>query len=257
MRAGRNDRQAAAQFARCTQLAPNWAEPQLWLALHRIEEEDWAGALELSQNLQASGAVAGPTDLARLLFCRTTALQGLGRTNEAAASLQDFVDRGQAEALTAAAEVFAQNRQFKKALLVLEARLRQDPDQPALLEAKGWTEIKLARYDAADQTLSRALALAPSDERARLYRAVAFLGAGRFEAAREDYQVLLKGTSASRNALVGLGTFAWRHHETNAAIELYEQGLSNALPGSAQYKIASQALNQLREDRGAKPPPAE
>jgi hypothetical protein len=46
-------------------------------------------------------------------------------------------------------------------------------------------------------------------------------------------------------ALFGLGAIAWRKHETNAAVNYYEQYLSNAIPGSTQFKIASQRLQEL------------
>ena len=71
--AGGNYQQAAGEFARCRELAPEWAEPKLWLALNYIVRRDFAGALELTESVQTSGPSQDPAVLARLLMCRTTA----------------------------------------------------------------------------------------------------------------------------------------------------------------------------------------
>src|SRR5208337_5325284 len=90
---GGNYRQAAGEFARCEELAPAWAEPKLWLALSCIDRRDFAAALELTDRVRAAGPPQDPVGLAQLLVCRTTALQGLGRTNEAAACLASFLSQ--------------------------------------------------------------------------------------------------------------------------------------------------------------------
>jgi tetratricopeptide (TPR) repeat protein len=90
---------------------------------------------------------------------------------------------------------------------------------------------------------------APSDEDARLNLAIARLGAGQLDAARADYQELLKSTSRAGNALFGLGGIAWRKNETNTAMEFYEQFLATAKPGSPQYLIASGRIKQLQDGR--------
>jgi len=73
-----------------------------------------------------------------------------------------------------------------------------------LLSKKGLAELQLARYDAAIGTLSAALSLAPSDEQARLCRAIASLGANKLDAATADYQQLLQSPKSSKNALFEL-----------------------------------------------------
>src|SRR5205814_1536744 len=105
---------------------------------------------------------------------------------------------------------------------------------------------ELARYEAAIATLSAAVARGRLDENARLDLAIARLGAGQLEAARADYQELLKTTGQSRNALFGLGGVAWRKHDTNAAIEFYQQYLATGGSGSLQYLVASKRLKQLQ-----------
>ena len=90
-------------------------------------------------------------------MCQTTALQGLGRTNEAAACLESFISqyRQHADVLSTAAELLEQNRQFKQELAVLEELLRREPNNLRLLAKKGWCELQLARFDAAAATLTQ------------------------------------------------------------------------------------------------------
>ena len=191
---GGNYRQAAEEFARCAELAPEWAEPKLWLALNYIDRRDFAGALELTEAVQSSGPPQDGTGLAQLLMCRTTALQGLGRTNEATACLESFISQygGHADVLSAAAELLEHNGQLKKELALLNELLSREPNDLKLLATKGWCELQLARFDAATATLSRVLSRDQSNAEARLYRATARLGAGQLEPARDDYQLLLK-----------------------------------------------------------------
>lgn len=249
--AARNNYQAAREFARCAELAPDWLEPRVWLALSYIDLGEFGKALELVDRIQATGAPQDGTGVSELLLCRTTALRGLGRTNEAAACVESFVKqyRERGEVLSIAADIYAQNLQFEGALTVLDELLKNEPDNVQVLATKGWAELELSRYNAAIETLSRVVSHAPSDENARLNLAIARLSAGQLDAARADYQELLKTTSKSGNALFGLGGIAWRKHETNTAIGFYEQYLAKGSPGSPRYLVASERLKHLRGER--------
>jgi tetratricopeptide (TPR) repeat protein len=246
--AGRNNHQAARELARCVELAPRWPEPKLWLGLSYLDLRDFVNALRVTDSIDASDPPRDGGGLAQLLMCRTTALQGLGRTNEAVACIEGFVQqyKEQGDVLRRAAALFEQNLQFRKELTVLDELLQREPRDLELLAKKGWAELQLARYGAAAATLTTVLSLAQSNEEARLHRAMARLGNGQLEAAREDYEQLLKGTAYVPNALYGLGTVAWREHDTNTAIRLYEQCLSNAMPRSPQFALAVERLRQLK-----------
>ncbi len=247
---GGNYRQAAKEFARCGELAPEWAEPKLWLALSYIGRRDFAGALALTERVQSAGPPQDGAGLAQLLMCRTTALQGLGRTNEAAACLESFLTqhRAHSDVLSTAAELLEQNRQFTKELAVLDELVSREPNDLKLLAKKGWCELQLARFDAAAATLTRVLARDRSNAEARLHRAVALFAAGQLEAARDDYQELLNRGPYAQNARFGLGAIARRQQDTNAAIDLYQEYLSNSVPGSPGYRAAAQRLKQLKGD---------
>jgi tetratricopeptide (TPR) repeat protein len=242
-----NTRQAAAAFMRCAELAPDWMPPKLWLARSYLRLWDFAEVVKLTDRIQGSGQHLGAAGLAELLDCRATAMRALGETNEAVACIEDFVSRygEQSEVVASAADLYAASGQLERELALVEELVKRDPNNPDLLVHKAVTLLRLARYDDAAATLSKALFLSPSDEAALLYRAIAYLGAGQLDASREDYEQLLRATGNSKLALFGLGAIAWRKHETNAAVDYYEQYLSNAIPGSTQFKIASQRLKEL------------
>jgi tetratricopeptide (TPR) repeat protein len=245
----RNNHQAARDFARCAELAPDWLQPKLWLAQTRLRLRDFPGALDLTDHLMAPNSPQDGGDLSQLLYCRATALRALGRTNEAAACIEGFLAkyRAQEEILLAASELYSDAREFESELALLDELLERGPNRADLLVKKGLAQMQLSKYDDAIATLTKALALAPSDSEARLYRAVACLRAGQLEAARGDYLELLHKAANPQPALFGLGGIAWRQHDTNVAIGFYQQFLSNALQGSVQYTVASKRLERLKK----------
>jgi uncharacterized membrane-anchored protein len=96
--------------------------------------------------------------------------------------------------------------------------------------------------------LTRALDIAPDDVQARLLRAVARRADGQTDAARADYELLLKNPSAAQPALFGLGNMAWSAQDTNAAIRYYEQFMSNNAALTPQAGVVSERLKQMREE---------
>jgi len=239
-------RQSASEFARSAELAPEWVTPRLWLAQTCIELHDFAGALKLSDAIQSSRPPEDGPSLARLLDCRASALRGLGRTNEAASWVESVVSQSgtNREILLAAADFYEQGSLFERELALLDRLLEREPNRPDVLLRKGRAQVERSEYEAAIATLTTALSLAPTDD-TRLCRAIACLGADKLEDARADYERLLQKTPHLQNALFGLATIAWREQKTNTAIRFYEQFLSNAAPGSAQYAVASTRLKRL------------
>jgi len=245
---GGNTIEAIEEFARCAELSPDWAAPKLWLAKSYLEAWDYATVLEVTDGLQGPRAPQDGPGLALLLECRATALGRLGRTNEEAALIKDYVTQyvAQNAVLSVAAELYGQNSQFPQELMLLDELLKRDPNRPELLYRKGLAQLELSQYGAAITTLTSSLSVSPRSEKARLCRAVAYLGLGQFEAANADYQELLRIAANPRNALFGLGTVAWRQQQTNLAIRYYEQYLSNRVSDTHQDRLAAQRLTQLR-----------
>jgi tetratricopeptide (TPR) repeat protein len=243
--------QATSAFARAAELAPDWAAPKLWQAQCHIQMRHFAAALRVADSVQPPNLPQDGAGLARLLDCRATALNGLGRTDEAARCLESFLSQYSKydEILLVASEIYGQTQQFELGLALLEELLKRDPSRADLLCRKGLAQLQLFRFDAAITTLTAALTLAPRNEIARLYRAVAYFEADKFDAAKADYQELLRTTTQSGNALFGLGTIAWRQQDTNSAISYYQEYLSNGIPSQGQYALALERLKELRGGR--------
>jgi tetratricopeptide (TPR) repeat protein len=235
-------RQAANEFARCAELAPDWPQPKLWLARSALEVNEFAQALDLTAAIEAAPP-REPGALAQLLQTRAAAFRGLDQTNQAAAWLAGFVAKyGQhREVLLAGADAWAQAGRFDSELALLDQLLDREPERTEVLVLKGSALLKAARYDDAITVLNAALTATPSDDQARLCRAIAFLGADQLDAAGSDYEFLLRGKNTP-DALFGLATVAWRKQDTNTAIRLYRQYLTNAIPGSPQYNAATERI---------------
>lgn len=248
--ATRNPRQATEAFARCAVLATNWLSPKLWLAHSHNLTRNFVPALEVTDALQADRQGLKGHGLAQLLFCRAASLRGLGRTNDAAALIEQYVSEygAHSQVLAAAANLYAANSEFQRELDLREVLLERDPNNPESLVKKGLVELRLSRHEEAIATLTRALSIAPENGNARLLRAVACLRAGRLEASKADYLELLKQPDQSQNALFGLGTVAWRKNDTNAVMQYYHQYLSNNAAISPQFNLVTERLRQLAEE---------
>jgi tetratricopeptide (TPR) repeat protein len=242
-----NIRLAANAFQRSTELAPDWPPPQLWLAQTLNEQGQFASALDVTDRLANNVRPKDGSGLAQLLHCHTTSLRGTGRTNEISGYIDSFVRENGThhEVLAAAANAYAENGMHEQQLATIEELLKREPNHPEWLSLKGLAELQVGRYDAAIATLTTALSLAPNNDNARLSRAIACLGADQLDAARDDYQQLLNSKTRAANALFGLGTVAWRKHETNAAIEYYQRYLTNVLPASPQTTVAIERLREM------------
>lgn len=243
-----NDLQALRAFARCAELAPDWPVPKLWLAQSHLRLQNFAAALELTDSLLISSQQMKGPGLADLLYCRVMAMRGLGRTSEAMACIESFVSlyHKQDEVLSTAADLYAQSGQPGKALPLLDELVKRDPSQAGWLVRKGFAQLQLSQRQAAIETLTQVLSRAPADNQARLYRAAAYSGEGRLDLARADYEKVLNTSANSPVALFELGGIAWQQGDTNAAIQYYRQFLSNGIPKSPRFALASQRLSQMK-----------
>ncbi len=245
-----NPQQARDCFARSVALAPDWAAPKLWLAQTHNALGDSAAALKLTANLVAAETSLPTAALARALQCHATALHQTGQPDEAIAFVERFTTKHQdkVEVIAAAAEWCALAGRFEAELTWRERLLRRDPNRVDWLVKKGHAELRTARHQAAVKTLTTALASAPNNPEARLYRAIALLQLGLLDDARRDYQQLLKDPAHAQSARFGLGGIAWRQSETNAMIQYYQAFLTNSATASPQAALAEQRLKQWQED---------
>ncbi len=134
-----------------------------------------------------------------------------------------------------------------------EAHYRQaaelDPRNLQIFEAMGAFFDLLRRYDDAQATFDRALAIAPNEEDIRARKAIVFQNAGRLKEAGEE---LARVSADSTNAVVrgvriGLATYERRF---NDAITLITKVLSEIKPGElpdAEAKVLMVQLGYLQE----------
>ena len=81
---------------------------------------------------------------------------------------------------------------------------------------------------------------------ALLNRAIACLRANKLDAAQRDYEVLQKAFPTAFQIYYGLAEIAWRKKDTNAAIRNYQLYLANAPTNTAEAKVVSERLKELK-----------
>jgi tetratricopeptide (TPR) repeat protein len=243
-----DSRQAAAGYARCLELAPDWTDCKLWLAQSLVASTNFTRALAITDGIQPERESLDKSKLAQWLYCRVSALQGLGRTNDAVAGISRFVREHsqQSEVLATLAQLFVQERQYKLALTLLDQLLEREPDNPQWLSNKAMVQMELLQPAESLSSLTAALALAPTNQLIRLNRAIVLLKAGDLDAARQEYEVLLQQAPHSVAALFGLEEIAWRQQNRKAAIGLCQQYLAISTAQSVEYTVVSNHLRTLQ-----------
>ncbi len=247
-----NFRQAAVDYARCEELAPDWMEPKLWFAQNLVAIHYWDKALVETEKIQQSKEAMDGSKVAQLMFCRVSALQGLGRTNEATECMNGFVraHHGENVVLATAVELCVRDRRFEAALALLDELLLREPNNPEWLSNKAYAQMAMARRKEAIESLTTAIALAPRNQVLRLNRALVLLASGLLDAALGDYEEVLQTAPNARPVLFGLGEIAWRKKDTAAAIKFCEEYLASGVPQSYEYGLVSNRLWVLREQAG-------
>jgi tetratricopeptide (TPR) repeat protein len=242
-------RQALALFTRVSQLEPDYLPAQISLAqlytinrlpdfalkvIHEVRSQPKKfplnGTNELQLTLTEVAAYFQKNDLARgtqLLDAESSRYS----TNNALQStfMQFFIAKGL----------------FTNALAIVDARLREAPNDPDWLLHKGYIYIQLKAYDKAIASLSRVLSLQTNNDTALFNRAIAYLNSGQLDNARADYEKLGQTFTNSFRIDFGLGEIAWRQHDTNDAIKYYKRYLANANTNTVEAAHVIQRLHQL------------
>ena len=246
--AGGQFRQASTDFARCAELEPGWVEAKLGLAQSLARMQDFDGALRITEQIQTANPPQDAQGLAQLLLCRVNALQGLGRTNDAAACIELFAGRyrEQTNVVSKGAQVLLAGQQAEPTLVLVNQALGHSPNSLELLASKSIAEMQLSQFAAAIETLTTLLGLDPTNQVARLNRAISSLRAGRFAEARADYEHLEQLTPESPKVLFGLGEIASHNRATNAAIQFYQRCLAAIDPHSSDYRLVSNRLQRVK-----------
>jgi tetratricopeptide (TPR) repeat protein len=148
--------------------------------------------------------------------------------------------------LTAATQAYLTQGLYTNALRVIKLKLAAHPDDPTWLYGLGYTYLLMNDDSRAIPVLTRVITAQPDNHEALFKRALAFLNTGRLNAARGDYEQLQKVYPKSYPLAYGLGDIAWRQHDTNAAARNFVIYLSNAPTNTAEFKLISQRLADLK-----------
>jgi tetratricopeptide (TPR) repeat protein len=148
--------------------------------------------------------------------------------------------------LATATQVYMKYSRYSNALTTIGRELKLAPTNLNALVNKGFSCIQIGAFDQAIPPLTQVLAMDTNNNSALLNRAIAYLRADKLEAAQHDYDLLQKAFPTAFQIYYGLGEIAWRKKDTNAAIRNYQLYLVNAQTNTAEAKVVSERLKQLK-----------
>ena len=247
---GRNVRQAAQEFYRVKQLAPENLNARLWLAeLYLLSGRPEPAIQEVSE-IRADDKKLGlsRTNETELLNVEASAYLAHNELDKASAAvhttLQKYPNDG--ELLAMASQVYMNHGRFTNALEILNQELALEPNNAIALINKGYACLQVSNYQEAIPPLTRALELQTNNLNALFNRAIAYLQCNKLDEAQRDYEILQKAYPTEYRVYYGLGEIAYRKKDTNAAIRSYQLYLTNAPPGLQEAKDIAARLAELQ-----------
>ncbi|HUA38971.1 MAG TPA: tetratricopeptide repeat protein [Candidatus Sulfopaludibacter sp.] len=242
-------RQALTLFARVCQIEPDNLPAHFWLAqlygFNRLPDR----ALKVIQEMRSQPETF-PLDETNQMQLTLIEAAAYYQKNDLARGTR-LLDREISQnptnnaLLVTATQFFVAKGLYTNALEVINARLRDLPDDPNWLFSKSYVYLQLRDYDKAIPVLNQVLAQQADNHTALFNRAVAYLSAGKLDDALADYEKLNQAFTDSFQIEYGLGEIAWRKHETNNAIKYYKLYLASANTNSAEATNIMQRLRQL------------
>jgi len=243
-------RQAASQFDRVSALAPENLVSRLWLSQLFIMSGMPDQALNLVRQIrkQPDLALAVRTNRTELLFVETSAHLAQNDLGGAEASVRTALRQYPADAdlLASATQVYMKYGRYTNALTTVEQQLAISPTNMSALINKGYVCMQIGAYEQAISPLTQVLAVDTNNYSALLNRAIAFLQRDKLDAARRDYEALQRAFPTAFQIYYGLAEVAWRKKDTNAAIRNYQLYLANAQTNTAEAKLVSARLKELK-----------
>ncbi len=243
-------RQAANQFTRVRQLAPENLATRLQLAQIYVFNHLADRALEaihdpLTQPLKFGLNEKNSTGL------NVLAASAHFQKNEVADGtdlLEIEISRHPEDdaLLTAATQVYFTRGLFTNALHIINHKLTRTPDDVTWLFGKGYACIQLGAYEDSIKAMTRVLALQTNDASARFNRAIAYFKSENYDQARLDYSALQATYTNSFAVAYGLGEIAWHKKENSEALRNYEIYLANAPTNSPEFIAVRDRVAQLR-----------
>jgi tetratricopeptide (TPR) repeat protein len=148
--------------------------------------------------------------------------------------------------LATATQVYMKYGCYSNALTTIEQELKLAPTNMNALVNKGYACMQIGAFEQAIPPLTQVLTIDTNNHSALLNRAIACLRANKLEAAQRDYEALQKAYPTAFQIYYGLGEIAWRKHDTNTAVRNYQLYLANSQTNTAEAKIVSERLKQLK-----------
>ncbi len=158
---------------------------------------------------------------------------------------QIYISR--ADALRAEGKTAGSLALLTNAIQVFEKQLRLQPANVPAMVNYGGVCAHLQDYNRAISILTRAIQTDPKNQPARLNRAIANLRANREDAARQDYEELLKLDSSSYQAYYGLADLAYRKSDWYGALNNFELYLRNAPKNTPEYLSVEKRVAELKK----------
>jgi tetratricopeptide (TPR) repeat protein len=243
-------RQAAAQFERAVALAPGNLDARLRLgqlyADNNMPDETLKLVAPIRGDPQRFGL--GRTNEAPVLLVEMSALLAKKDAPAAKALVQRTVSKypGDEEMLAAATSVYVRNGLYSNALETVEQQLQISPDDPTTLYVKAYVCLYLRAFDQAIPAFTKVLGVQTNNYGALRGRAGAYLSSGQWDAARRDYEGMIKLAPTDFLAHYGLGEAAYKQKDTNTAIKEYEVFLVGAPTNSTQAQTIAARVKELK-----------
>lgn len=243
-------REAAAQFLRAKQLAPDNLAPYLWLAQIYNFWQLSDATLELTRAARAlpASVIAEPTTQVEIARLEATAYFNKQEPLLADRVLQNVIARlpDNPTLLNIALQLYVTHQRYTESIDIIMQILKQNPDEPNALNNLGFIYLQLQKYDRAIPVLDRLIAGQPGNAIARLNRAIAHLQSGHLPEAKADYTALQSLASDAHQIYYGLGEIAYRQKDRTNAIINYELYLAKAPADTAEAKGIAARLKELK-----------
>ena len=246
---GHLDRQAAQNFLRSIDLAPDGLLARLWLSRVYVVLNQPEKAFALVDELKArSKSLADvaiyPSDILQVELAANYVNNSRDKVDHI---VKSTVSQKSPDPLLldTAVQVATFYQDYTNALIALDKQLQLAPTNVVILLNKGFLEIQLTNYNEAIPALSKAISLSPTNTTAIFCRAVSYFESGKLDESQRDYELLRQINPKGYPAYHGLAEIALRKKDTNVAILNYKLDFTNAPPGSPEANWAVERLKKL------------
>jgi tetratricopeptide (TPR) repeat protein len=134
---------------------------------------------------------------------------------------------------------------YSNALEFINMQLQHTPNDTHWLFGKGFTLVQIKSYPQAAEAFTRVLAVETNNYDALFNRAISYMKAENYEAARTDYLRLQQTFTNAYVLAYGLSDIAMHRQDTNEGIRNCRIYLANAPTNTAEYTLIRQRLATL------------